>query len=178
MIDDDIDPFEAFRLPGNDLVHPASIAARLVKHPVHQHLGDNEVQFGWLMRVEPKDKQGHRELGSVHNIGHMAQGAFKDLFLQLLVGMLGTLPNFVIVLDLAFWRDATDTQREALIWHELAHVRQALDKYGAPKFDKDGLPVWAIVEHDVTAFNSEVQRYGAWNSGIEGFLAAARDAGA
>jgi hypothetical protein len=175
---DDIDPFEAFRLPGQDVTHPATIAHRLMKHQVHQHLGDNEVRFGWLMRLDQKDKGGKMELGSVHAVKNMAQGAFKDLFMQLLAGMLGDLPEFVIVLDAGWWQQASDMQREALIWHELAHVRQALDKYGAPRFDKDGLPVWALVEHDITAFNSEVERYGAWTPDIAGFIKAATAAGA
>lgn len=173
----DEDTFEPYRLPSND-THPANIAARLMRHPVHQHLGDNDVEFGWLMRADPKDKGGKRELGSVHAVKTMAQGGFKDLFLQLLERMLGTLPEFLIVIDAEFWAEATDTQREALVWHELAHVRQALDRYGAPRFDRDGLPVFAIFEHDITAFNSEVERYGAWTADIAGFINAARAAGA
>lgn len=169
--------FEPFRLPG-ETNHPATIAARIMQNPVHVHLHDADVQFGWLMRADPKDKGGKRELGSVHAVKTMAQGAFKDLFLQLLERMLGTMPEFLVVLDAEFWEQATDTQREALIWHELAHVRQALDKYGAPRFDRDGLPVFSIFDHDITAFNSEVARYGAWTSDIAGFINAARAAGA
>lgn len=173
----DDDTFEPYRLPSND-THPANIAARLMRHPVHQHLGDNDVQFGWLMRMDEKRKGGKVELGSVHAVKTMAQGGFKDLFLQLLERMLGALPEFVVVINAAWWDQATDEQRRALVWHELAHVKQATDRYDAPRFDRDGLPVWAIVEHDITAFQSELAEFGAWTDDIASFLNAAKAAGA
>lgn len=175
MDTDDTDDLQAFALPDPG-AHPADIAARLMRDPHHVHLLDNEVSFGWLMRCDAKDKGGKRELGSVHAVKTMFQGGFKDLGLQLLAGMLGELPQFLVVLDLAWWRQATPLQREALVWHELCHVRQAVDKFGAPKFDRDGLPVFGLVEHDITAFESEVQRFGAWTADIAGFLEAARGA--
>lgn len=174
-MNDDTDNLQAFKPPDNNS-HPADIAARLMRDPVHQHLADNEVQFGWLMRCEAKDKGGKRELGSVHAVKTMFQGGFKDLGLQLLADMLGGLPEFLVVLDAEWWAQATPTQRDALVWHELCHCRQSLDKFGAPKFDRDGLPVFGLVEHDITAFNSEVTRYGAWTADIDGFLTAARAA--
>lgn len=172
MDTDDNDDLQAFAVPDHD-GHPADIAARLMRDPHHVHLMDNEVGIGWLMRCDAKDKGGKRELGSVHAVKTMFQGGFKDLGLQLLAGMLGGLPEFLVVLDREWWAQASPVQREALVWHELCHVRQSLDKFGAPKFDRDGLPVFGIVEHDITAFNSEVARYGAWTSDIDGFLTAA-----
>jgi len=174
---DDTDTFEPFRLPDEDS-HPATIAARLMRHPVHQHLGDNDVSFGWLMRMDEKRKGGKVELGSVHAVKTMAQGGFKDLFLQLLERMLGHLPEFIVVINHAWWEQATDEQRRALVWHELAHVKQALDKWDAPRFDRDGLPVWAIVSHDLEAFRSELVEFGAWREDIADFLNAARTSGA
>jgi hypothetical protein len=174
-MENDDDDFQAFELPPRD-AHPADIAARLMLDPVHRHLSDNEVQFGWLMRGQPKDKGGKRELGSVHAVKTMFQGGFKDLGLQLLAVILGGLPEFVVVLDAEWWRQASPVQREALVWHELCHVRQSLDKFGAPRFDRDGLPVFGIVEHDIAAFESEVVRYGAWTPDIAAFLNAARSA--
>lgn len=173
----DDETFEAFRLPDNE-THPATIAARLMRHPVHQHLGDNDVQFGWLMRMDEKRKGGKVELGSVHATKTMAQGAFKDLFLQMLEHMLGHLPEFVVVINAAWWDQATDEQRRALVWHELAHVKQATDRYDAPRFDRDGLPVWAIVGHDLEAFRSELAEFGAWRPDIAEFLDTARTSGA
>lgn len=170
--DDDLQPFS---LPPGD-AHPADIAARLMRLPELLHLHENEVPFGWLMRNDTKHKGNKIELGSVHEVATMFQGGFKDLGLQLLLGMLGDLPKFLVVLDAQFWEQASARDREALVFHELMHVQQAIDRYGAPKFDRDGLPVFKVVGHDIEAFNAEVVRYGAWRGDIGAFIAAARDA--
>lgn len=153
--------------------HPADIAARLMRLPEHLALSENEVEFGWLMRTTPKEKGGKITLGSVHDTGTMAQGAFKDLFAMMLERLLGTVPAYVIVIDATWWAEAMAIQREALLFHELSHVKQSLDSYGALKFDKDGNAVFRIVDHDITAFNSEVARYGQWTPAIAEFIAAA-----
>lgn len=168
------DDLQAYSLPPRD-THPADIAVRLMHEPEHRPLFDAEVQFGWLMRTSPKDKGGKRELGSVHVVKTMFQGGFKDLGLQLLESMLGYLPEFLVVLDAEFWAAASRRDREAVIWHELCHVKHRVDKFGAPKFDRDGLPVFGIVEHDVTAFNSEVARYGTWSPDLREFFAVANE---
>lgn len=106
----------------------------------------------------------------------MAQGAFKDLFEQLLLGMLGHLPKFVVVINAPWWEQASAHEREALVFHELMHVRQKMDKFGGLKFDKDGLPVYGCQGHDIEEFRAVVARYGAWKGDIADFLQAARDA--
>lgn len=169
--DDTQDPY-ALPEPGT---HPATIAERIKKNPVHAHLAENEITFGWLMRTEPKVKAGKTVLGSIHDTKTMAQGGFKDLFAMLLGRLLGDLPDYIVVLDLEFWKAANETQREAVVWHELAHCQHALDQYGAPRFDRDGMPVYALVAHDIEAFRSEVERFGAWTSDIAEFIASARN---
>ena len=77
-------------------------------YPELRHLHDNEIPIGYLMRLDTKEKGGKTELGSANDVKHMAQGAFKDLFEQLLIGFLGFLPKFLIVLDANFWRNADD----------------------------------------------------------------------
>jgi len=170
MTDDDLPP--PFTLSPED-AHPAIIAARVMGYPEHQHLRDNEVAFGWLMRATPKEKGNKIELGSVHDVKTMFQGGFKDLGLQLLQGLLGELPQFLVVINAPWWGQASDEEREALVFHELCHVQQAIDHFGSPKFDRDGLPVFKCVGHDVEAFRSEVVRYGQWTPDLADFVAAA-----
>jgi len=169
--DDDIP--NAFAPPDNS-AHPATIAARLMQLPEHAHLAEHDVSFGWLVRGVQKEKGGRVELGSVHVVKTMFQGQFKDLCLQMLERMLGYLPDYLVVLDAQWWAQASPIDREALVYHELSHVKQAVDRYGAPRFDREGNPVFELVRHDVEAFNAEVRRYGAWKSDISGFLEAAR----
>lgn len=165
---DDDELLAAFELPG-ELHNPADLAARLLTYPEHRHLADNEISIGYMMRMETKEKGGKFEAGSANDVKHMAQGAFKDLFEQLLADFLGFLPQFIIVLDAGFWVAASDMEREALLFHELMHIQQKVDKYGSPKFDIHGNPSYGIKEHDVTAFNAEVARYGAWSPDLVKF---------
>lgn len=165
---EDLDDLQAFALPTGPR-HPADIAARLMTYPEHKHLADNDITFGYLMRMHEKVKGGKRELASVNDTKVMFQGGYKDLCLQMLAGMLGHLPMFLIVIDTENWASCSDLEAEALMFHELAHVQHALDKFGAPRFDLEGRPVYKIHDHDVTAFHSEVARYGAWSEDLRRF---------
>jgi hypothetical protein len=92
-------------------------------------------------------------------------------------------PDFVIRIDRAawdalaysdpaqeFWRvlhlSAPDQVtwtigRERLIFHELLHTHQPLDKDGAPRISQeDGRPVLALKPHDHEFFGAELARYG------------------
>jgi hypothetical protein len=62
----------------------------------------------------------------------------------------------------------------SLIEHELYHCAQAVDQYGAPKFDRDtGRPIFAIRGHDVEEFTGVVRRYGATSSAVRELVTAA-----
>lgn len=170
-VDDD---FEPYRLPDAE-THPAIIAERVLQMPEHAHLRENEARIEWLMRVAPKVKGGRHVLGTAYM--PTVQGELRDLFEWMLHSLLGHLPDFLIVLDLGYWEQATPLQREILVYHELSHCIQKTDIYGAPRFTKDGLPVWGLREHDVNEFTQTVARYGAWNDDIRAFVAAAADHG-
>lgn len=152
---------------------PETIAARLMKLPEHAHLDDYQVQIKYLMKSVEINKGGKRVLGMIHV--PMVQGHLKDLFEQLLAEFFGgEYPEFLMVIDLEWWNQATPIQKEAIVFHELAHIQQDRDKFEAPKFNKDGLPVWRLVAHDIEEFNAVVARYGAWKNDITLFLDAAR----
>ena len=167
------DTTEPYRLPDADM-HPAIIAERVMRMPEHQHLIDNEIEIDWLMRTGEKIKGGRQVLGSVHEPA--CQGEFKDLFQWMLERLLGRLPRFLVILDDEYWKAATPKAREILVFHELCHVKQKQDRYGAPRFDKDGLPVYGLVGHDVESFTAEVARYGAHTDELARFIDAARGA--
>lgn len=159
-----------YRLPdAND--HPGTIAARVMRMPEHRHLVENEIDIEWLMRDATKVKAGRQVLGSVHEPA--VQGELRDMFEWLLTGLFGRLPRFLVILDSEYWRQAGPEAREILVFHELAHIRQKEDRYGAPRFDKDGMPVYGLRGHDVEEFTSVVARYGAWTDEIKEFVAAA-----
>lgn len=163
----------SYVLPDND-THPATIAARLFELDEHRHFKEYEehLSLAWLMKLGEVRKGGKTVLGAVHEPS--VQGRLKDLFEQMLFNWLGYFPRFIVVIDREWWAQATPLQREALVFHELAHIKQDVDQYGALKFDRDGNPVFRLVEHDLAEFNSVVARYGAWSPDIADFIAAAR----
>lgn len=168
---DDIAPYS---LPAPDN-HPGTFAERVMRMPEHRHLVDNEIDVDYLMRNFEKVKGGRFVLGSVHE--PTCNGELAPMFEWMVERLFGRLPRFLVILDAEYWAAATDLQREILIFHELAHIRQKVDRYGAPRFDKDGLPVYGLHGHDVEEFTSVVARYGAHNADIAQFIKAANAAG-
>ncbi len=68
--------------------------------------------------------------------------------------------DFVISINWAAWQLLTETQRAALIDHELTHCE--------PKQDKDGLLIgWQIRKHDVEDFVEIVERRGLWQEDLQ-----------
>lgn len=170
---DDNEDFAPYVLPDPDKPdqHPGAIAARLIEFEEHAHIKENDLRLEFLMACDGVFKGGKTVIGTTHL--PTVQGRLKSLFEMLLAQFFGAMPDFLITLDLPWWEQATPTEREALIWHELCHIKQETDKFGDPKFDREGNPTFGLIEHDVTAFNSEVARYGAWSLDLEAFLLAA-----
>ena len=174
MSDDDQGELSGmFVLPEANPDHPAVIAEKLIALPEHSHLKDASIE--WLFRADPKIQAGRQILGTCYMPS--VTGGLRDFFLWMVERLFGHFPDFLIVLDKGYWDTCGDRRREILVYHELLHAAQAEDKYGAPKFDKNGLPVWAIRGHDVEEFTQTVARYGAWNQDIEQFVAAASEGG-
>ena len=164
---------DAFSLPAEGPTHPAVIAERLMNDPEHAHLREHDIQFAYLFRNAPKAKGGKVVLGSVHE--PTCQGDMRDVFEWMLGRLFGSLPDYVMILDRGFWEGVTPQTREALLYHELCHVKQALDEYGSPRFNRQtGEPIYRLVAHDLEEFNAVVAKYGAWSPDIADFIAAAR----
>lgn len=164
---------EAFSIPAEGAAHPATIAERLMADPEHKHLRENEIRIEYLFRHESKMKGGRVVLGSVHEPS--CQGEMRPLFEWMLGRLFGYLPDYVIILDKGFWDSVTGQTKDALIFHELCHIKQKLDEYGAPKFNsRTGEAIYGLVAHDLEEFNAVVARYGQWSPDIADFIAAAR----
>jgi Putative phage metallopeptidase len=162
---DDITPY----LPPDPDHHPGAIALRLMDHPEHEHLKDVRIEY--LMAQAPIIKAQKQIIGAVHL--PTVQGKLKNLFDMLLAAYFQGMPDFLMIIDAQWWDMASERDREALVWHELCHIKQDVDKNGDLAFDKDGNPKFALVEHDLAAFNSEVARYGAWSADIQQFIESA-----
>lgn len=106
------------------------------------------------------------------------QGPMRDFFvwaLESLAAPLGFVEplDFVVFVDVAMYaRWPTDTHRERLVYHELCHVVQKTNSYGAPVFDNLGRPRLKLRGHDTEVFDAEVARYGEAVCGLERHVAA------
>lgn len=67
------------------------------------------------------------------------------------------------------WKHLTDTQRAALVDHELCHCWAGEDE------DADGNPkmIYKIIGHDVEEFTAIIQRHGLWKGDVQSFAAEA-----
>lgn len=162
----------AYRVPEEaDGLGP--IVAKVLGMAEHAHLLDLEADIQWLFRTEPKVKAGRYIYGTCYT--PKVNGELSDLFDWMLEEMFGAMPDFLVVLDLDTWENWAGTdKREILVFHELTHAVQAVDKNDAPRFDQEGRPVWAIKGHDIEEFISVVARYGQWSEELQAFVEAAQ----
>ncbi|MBI1207411.1 MAG: hypothetical protein GC191_08990 [Azospirillum sp.] len=167
---EEIDTIDLFAVPDGGPLGPADIGARLIHDmPEFSHLRDGEARVEYLLRVKPRIRGGRLMIGEAMRPNF--QGGAKMLCDWLLAKMFAGTPDFIVLLDLNWWLDATARDREILVFHELSHCVQKTGRDGDPKFDEAGNPVWALIGHDIEEFNAVVRRYGAWSRDVVDFVA-------
>lgn len=125
----------------------------------HAHLIDANI--GVLWASSGFAKQGRVVLGQAEQVMFRAGGWQKARQEQQMRDWFGEVPGFVITLAADYCSQCSDTEFCALVEHELYHIAQATDEYGAPKFTQDGMPKLYLRGHDVEEFVGVVRRYGA-----------------
>lgn len=136
-----------------------------------EHLKDGEAVIAFLLDSVPQVRHGKSILGTAHMPD--VQGRLRDVFRWSIEQTLGYSPDFIITLDQEYWDGADERMREILVFHELSHCVQKVDRDGEARFDEDGGPVWGLVSHDVEEFSATVRRYGAYSPEIREFIEAA-----
>jgi len=80
------------------------------------------------------------------------------------VGKWKFLTDYDFVIEI--WREAWDTlsalQKEALLYHELRHVKKKLVQK-----DNETVVKWSTYDHELQFFYDEITAYGLWNKGLE-----------
>jgi len=140
----------------------------------HAHLRAASIGFLWA-GVE-NARKGRKVIGLAEP--GMPQGAMgkwaRARAIQQVEGWFGSVPDFIITVDVGWWVQAGDAERCALIEHELYHCAQDRDEFGSPKFNAStGRPTFTMRGHDVEEFVGVVRRYGADATGIQALIAAA-----
>jgi len=125
----------------------------------HGHLIDANI--GVLWASSGFAKQGRVVLGQAEQVMFRAGGWQKARQEQQMRDWFGEVPDYLITLAADYCGQCTDAEFCALVEHELYHIAQATDQYGAPKFTQEGLPKLQMRGHDVEEFVGVVRRYGA-----------------
>ncbi|MDY4311192.1 putative metallopeptidase [Pseudomonas putida] len=130
-----------------------------IYNPDHAHLIYADICVMWAS--SSFEKQGRTVLGQAERVAFRASGWQKARMEQQMRDWFGDVPAFIITLAADYCADCSDAEFCALVEHELYHIAQATDEYGAPKFTQDGMPKLYLRGHDVEEFVGVVRRYGA-----------------
>jgi hypothetical protein len=173
----DVKPYISL-IPANE-VHEWLISQILSEegrlyNPDHSHLIDADICFLWASNVF--EKQGRSVLGQAEEVMMRAGGWQKARMEQQMYEWFGHVPNFIITLAADYCAQCNDVEFCALVEHELYHIAQATDEFGAPKFTREGAPKLKLRGHDVEEFVGVVRRYGASKEVQEMVDAASRPA--
>lgn len=125
----------------------------------HAHLLDANVRVLWASTAFAK--QGRVVLGQAEQVSFQVGGWRKARQEQQMREWFGEEPDYLITLAADYCLQCTDAEFCALVEHELYHIRQKQDAFGAPKFNEAGMPVLQLQGHDVEEFVGVVRRYGA-----------------
>lgn len=125
----------------------------------HAHLIDADIRVMWASSAF--SKKGRTVVGQAEEVEFRAGGWQKARMEQQMRDWFGDVPDFIITLAADYCAQCSDADFCALVEHELYHIAQAKDKYGAPKFTQEGLPKLEMRGHDVEEFVGVVRRYGA-----------------
>ncbi|GGK53247.1 hypothetical protein SAMN04490189_4652 [Pseudomonas koreensis] len=138
----------------------------------HAHLIDADIRVMWASSAFTK--KGRTVVGQAEQVAFRAGGWQKARMEQQMLDWFGEVPAYIITLAADYCADCSDADFCALVEHELYHIAQAKDKYGAPKFTQDGLPKLEMRGHDVEEFVGVVRRYGA-SSAVQELVDAANN---
>lgn len=125
----------------------------------HAHLIDADVRVMWASAAFTT--RGRTVVGQAEQVAFRAGGWQKARMEQQMLDWFGDVPAFIVTLAADYCSQCSDAEFCALVEHELYHIAQKLDQYGAPKFTQDGLPSLTLRGHDVEEFVGVVRRYGA-----------------
>lgn len=128
-------------------------------NPDFAHLEYADIQFLWAPHGFVK--AGRTVLGMCEEMTFRCGPWQKGRQQQQMADWFGMVPDYLITLDAEYCLKCSDVEFCALLEHELYHVGQEMDEFGAPVFTKEGLPKLHIRGHDVEEFVGVVRRYGA-----------------
>lgn len=104
-------------------------------NPDHIHLLEADIVFMWASNAFAK--KGRMVLGQCEEVMMRAGGWQKARMEQQLHEWFVHIPEFIITLAADYCAQCSDLEFCALVEHELYHIAQETDEFGAPKFYRD-----------------------------------------
>lgn len=143
----------------------------------HAHLLYAEIGFLWTNA--PARKRGRTILGTAEIFQRRGSGWTKARQEAQMAAFFGGVPDFVITISAPYaarcLEEGSHANIGALLDHELCHCGQALDNWGAPRFNQQtGRPIFTMRGHDVEEFVGVVARWGAAATMTEALAQAAQ----
>ncbi|PKC39117.1 hypothetical protein V461_21735 [Pantoea ananatis BRT98] len=118
-------------------------------NPDHSHLADADIGFLWA--ASAFTKKGRTVLGQAEEVMMRAGGWQKARMEQQMYEWFGRKPDFIITLAADYCMNCSDLEFCALVEHELYHIAQKTNEFGAPEFTRDGQPKLCMRGHVVEA---------------------------
>jgi len=145
-----------------------------IYNPAHEHLQSATIGALWTNVGNSRQGRtiiGTAELGEAKGMGKWIKARAR----QQIVEWFGEEPDFIMTISAQYAasEECGDIEFCALIEHELMHMAQDVDLFGAPKFRKNGMPAFTMRGHDVEEFVGVVARYGAAATGVSKLVEAA-----
>lgn len=145
------------RIHAGEVTEPYRLMEEILQRD-HGHLADAKIGIAWRMGWR-SDTDGHMRLGQCRKRGDLDREL--DGF------------DFMLLLNKEAWPGLNETQKRALVDHELCHAQIVIDSDGNPKKnDRDRL-VCRIKKHDTEEFRAVVERHGLWTADLEQIAQAA-----
>ena len=128
----------------------------------HEHAHLQLATIGVLFTNVAKTRRGRSVLAQAELGSPNERDTWKTAEREMLrKEWFGEIPDFLMTIHAPSFAAMDAWSQCAVLEHELYHMAQQVDQYGAPKFSRTtGLPVWRIVGHDVEEFVGVVRRYG------------------
>lgn len=148
-------------------------AAEIARYLIHEDQGRafpflEQARIGYLLQQPAL--MLHGQPCDAYITRATVQGANRLLFAFLVADPNYLALDFLVYVDAAAWQRRTwllvqgasgfPIQQEALIFHELSHLRQLETDEGEPRFHDDGRPMLALVRHTYELFDTDLLRYG------------------
>jgi hypothetical protein len=144
-------------------ISPNTEPWKVLKATIKEMVAEDEVRFGHLQNCKLRLFWAKDWKADADQIVVGAQVCKANEIDRLLVeggeGK-GESPDIFIKLPKTQWPKLDQDEKTHRLYHELCHIRPALDTAGNQKRDSLDRPLWRLGRHPITAFHEEVERFG------------------